>query len=384
MTTDDVEARERSRSKGGKLPPGVYWRYDTLWISYYVTKDGRREKHRERTDATSPREAGQLRAERMTEHARGERTVDTGKVTVADAIAAVLAEYEREERASLDTAKGRAKAIEVAFGPTMLAIEVADRIDAVHLRWKRAGDAPATINRRTNLLRRGLRLLVRKRRLPFVPFLPTLQERSEPARYITPAEADAIRAHLPEYLRLLFSLALSLGIRRGQLSRTLRRFVDLDRGVVAWPPAECKHREPHVVPLDDEARELVEAAMAAAVPWCPFLLHGPDCAPGRKASKKYGCVGDGRDAFRNAVEAAELPYGRKGGGIVFHCTRSTAATDLRAGGMEEADCMAVGGWKTRSVFARYNLGDTEALRERLAAARGRRGRVVPLRKRADG
>jgi integrase len=185
-------------------------------------------------------------------------------------------------------------------------------------------------------------------------------------------------------MRPLFSLALSLGIRRGQLSRTLRRFVDLDRGVVAWPPSECKHAEAHTVPLDAEARALVEAAMAAAVPWCPFLLHGPDCAPGRKPSKKYGCVGDGRDAFRNAVEAAELPYGRKAGGIVFHCTRSTAATDLRAGGMEEADCMAVGGWKTRSVFARYNLGDTEALRERLTAARGRRGRVVPLRRRADG
>lgn len=32
-----------------------------------------------------------------------------------------------------------------------------------------------------------------------------------------------------------------------------------------------------------------------------------------------GCVGDGRDAFRNAVVAAGLPYGRAGGGVVFHC-----------------------------------------------------------------
>jgi len=42
--------------------------------------------------------------------------------------------------------------------------------------------------------------------------------------------------------------------------------------------------------------------------------------------------------------------------------------------------MVLGGWKTRSVFDHYNLGDTEALRERLATAREQRGRVVALRR----
>ena len=59
--------QERQPAKGGKLPPGVYWRHRTLWISYYVTgPDGRRVQHREPTDATSPREAGNLRATRIT------------------------------------------------------------------------------------------------------------------------------------------------------------------------------------------------------------------------------------------------------------------------------------------------------------------------------
>jgi hypothetical protein len=52
---NDDEARARARAKGGKLPPGVYWRHQTLWISYYITgADGRRTKHREPTKATSP------------------------------------------------------------------------------------------------------------------------------------------------------------------------------------------------------------------------------------------------------------------------------------------------------------------------------------------
>jgi hypothetical protein len=45
--------------------------------------------------------------------------------------------------------------------------------------------------------------------------------------------------------------------------------------------------------------------------------------------------------------------------------------------------MALGGWKTRAVFGWYNLGDVEALRERLAAANTKTRTVVPLR-RASG
>src|SRR5678815_5325234 len=78
------------------------------------------------------------------------------------------------------------------------------------------------------------------------------------------------------------------GIRKGQLARTQRRFVDLQRGVNAWSPAECKQREPHVVPLDGDALTLVRKLMQAPPLWCPFLFHGPHCAAGRKASKAYG------------------------------------------------------------------------------------------------
>src|SRR5690348_3734336 len=120
MKTDD-EARNRARAKGGKMPPGVYWRHRTLWIAYYVSgPDGRRRQYREKTKATSPREAGQLRAARMTEHARGERTIESGQLTVADVLATVLTDYEVNGRRSLDTAKGRAKKIEAALGKNLL------------------------------------------------------------------------------------------------------------------------------------------------------------------------------------------------------------------------------------------------------------------------
>ena len=124
--------------------------------------------------------------------------------------------------------------------------------------------------------------------------------------------------------------------------------------------------------------------MQRAVPWCPYLFHGPDCRPGHTPSKVYGCVGTFHKAWATACKAAGFPVGRKAGGYVFHHTRNTAATNLRAAGLSEADCMAVGGWKTRAVFDWYNLGDVEALRERLAAAQSVGRKVVPLRRQGSG
>src|SRR5262249_26474527 len=177
------------------------------------------------------------------------------------------------------------------------------------------------------------------------------------------------------------------GTRKGQLARTLRRFVDLDRALIAWPPEECKHREPHIVPLDENGLAIVERQMADARPWCPFLFHGPDCKPAHAPSKRYGCLGDFKKAWRAALKAAGFPVGRKHGGYVFHHTRNTAATNLRGGGMDEDDAMKITGHLTHAVFDRYNLGDVEKLRERLALSRqyvrklatGRK--VVPLHQR---
>ena len=103
---------------------------------------------------------------------------------------------------------------------------------------------------------------------------------------------------------------------------------------------------------------------------CPFLFHGPRCVPGSAPSKRYGCIGDFKKAWQTACTQASLPVGRKNGGYVFHHTRNTAATNLRAtGNMSIDDVMQVGGWKTAHVVRHYDLGNVEALRERLGRAR---------------
>lgn len=242
--------------------------------------------------------------------------------------------------------------------------------------WQEQGTTNPTINRRCNMLRHALRLGQRARKVHVVPFIPRLKEQSPRGRYITPDDTAAICAQLAPYLRDLFTFARLYGTRMGQLARTLRRFVDLDRGLIVWPPTECKHDEAHTVPLDGDGLALVRALMTRPPLWCPFLFHGPRCAPGASPSKAYGCVGDFKKAWRTAMQRAGLAIGRKAGGYTFHMTRNTAATDLRAGGMDEADAMKITGHQTSHVFKYYDLGNVDALRERLTRARRKAATIV--------
>ena len=241
------------------------------------------------------------------------------------------------------------------------------------------GLTAGTINRRCNLLRKAFRLAWRSGKLPRLLYVPRLEEHAARAVYISEREAEKIAKHLPEYARDPFRFSLLYGIRKGQLAATERRFVNLDREVIEWPAAVCKAREAHTLPLEGEGLAIVERAMANARPWCPYLFHGRDCAPGRvrPRSTGYACLGNLRLAFQKACEAAGLVVGRKNGGLVWHCTRNTAATDLAAAGCTIEDVMKVGGWKTADVARRYDLGNREALRARIVAAR-ERGKVVKL------
>jgi integrase len=378
MTTDGMETTTAGRPgpKGGKLPPGVECRGRKLWVRFSV--NGKEYREPVPADVGSPRAAARYRSERIAEYTHGQAAPDGRQLRVRDLLAAVLTEYEKNKRASLPTARGRVRAIDDAIGDMRAQDVTADVIDRLQVRWQRAGMGNATINRHADLLRRGFRLMVRARKLAVVPYVERLREDSPRGRYIGPAEADAIGTHLPDYLQPFFRFARLYGTRRGQLARTQRRFVDLVRGVVEWPAAECKAGTPHAIPLEGDGLVIVEAAMADARTWCPYLFHGPRCAPGRTSSVRWGCVGDFKKAWATACKAAGFPIGRKAGGFTFHHTRNSAATDLAAAGLTIEDVMTVGGWKTAAVARRYNLGNLDALRARVAASRDPLGKVVQL------
>src|SRR5207253_3162282 len=145
------------------------------------------------------------------------------------------------------------------------------------------------------------------------------------------------------------------GTRKGQLARTTWAHWNPEAREFTWNAAEVKGKRDFVLPLDGRPLEIVEALYKRRVLHCRYIFHGRRCAPGRRPSKDYGCVGDFGRAWDAACKKAGFPVGRKHGGFVFHNTRHTAVTNLVNAGVPTHEAMAVSGHRTRSVFDRYSL-----------------------------
>jgi integrase len=365
-----------------QIEPGIFRRWSpqtgrpipVLWIAYPKPGGG---TIRESTGSTSLIAARKLRAKRLEEVGHGIPGRDTERTTVNALLDAFEQEAVRRGR-DLPTLRRHLRVLRPAVGALRVKDFTTRAIERWQDTWQAAGTSAARINRRCNTLRAAFNH-GRKTTPPLVhvvPYIPRLDEPAKRGRRYTAQDRAALLATLPAYLQPLFGVAVAVGIRRGQLTRTLRRFVDLDQGVIEWPPSECKARAAHTLPLDGDVLAIVRALMTKPPLHCPFLFHGPDCKPGHVRSQRWGCVGDFKRAWKTALKRAGLPIGRKAGGFVFHNTRNTAATDLRAGGLVEADVMAIGGWKTANVFRHYDLGNVEALRERLTQARAKVARIT--------
>ncbi len=71
-------------------------------------------------------------------------------------------------------------------------------------------------------------------------------------------------------------------------------------------------------------------------------------------------IGDFRRAWATACKRAGLP------GMLVHDLRRTAARDFRRQGVSEGEIMKLCGWKTRSMFDRYNIIDEADLAQAVA------------------
>jgi len=140
-------------------------------------------------------------------------------------------------------------------------------------------------------------------------------------------------------------------------------------GSVRLPGAVTKNKKPLPLVLTGHLLALVARRWTLRVAECPFAFH----RDGR-------VIRDFRATWAAACAAVGLPR------LLFHDLRRSGACNYRRAGVTEDVIQRIGGWKTKSMFARYNVVDERDLAEageRLAAfltdAAPTPPTVVPLR-----
>ena len=128
-----------------------------------------------------------------------------------------------------------------------------------------------------------------------------------------------------------------------------------------------KNKRAKLLPLAGDLLALLEPRAAARDLACPYVFTGRD----------GGRLGDFRKAWRRAAEAAGIR------GLLFHDLRRSAARNAIRSGVPEQVVMDLGGWRTRSVLARYNVTSERDAIERVSRYVAERSaetpKVQPLR-----
>jgi hypothetical protein len=103
-----------------------------------------------------------------------------------------------------------------------------------------------------------------------------------------------------------------------------------------------------VLLLTGDLLSLIHKRQSKRVEECPYVFH-----------RRGEFIRDFRKSWSKATTLAGCP------GRVFHALRRSSARDRIRAGVHERVVMSVNGWKTRSVFDRYNITNTKDIQDAL-------------------
>jgi integrase len=219
-----------------------------------------------------------------------------------------------------------------------------------------AGKSVATANRDASALRRMFRLAVKTGLLPKAPEIELRREDNAREDFLEAADLDAFLAALRQREPVIADcteFAFCTCLRRGNvLGVTWTRLqLEVERGQVVGgelrlPGTVTKNKKPLAMPLTGRLLALIDRRWQQRVAACPFVFH----RAGRPVVM-----------FRSAWRAARTAIGQPD--LTFHGLRRSGARVLRRAGIDEQTIMALGGWKTRSMFDRYAIVDSRDLAE---------------------
>ena len=282
-----------------------------------------------------------------------------GTLTLGAALDAVVANQEAEGRKDIASTHQRIRHVLRIFSPRRLLV----RISTEHLRTysrrrKREGAANATVNRELAVVRRAFTLAVHDRTLDYAPHVEMFKETNVRTGFFNRADVVALVAFLPPVLADLAWFAFLSGWRKREMLDLQVQQVDLDAGVVRLERGTTKNGDARELTLYPELREVVERRMASIAELrehgiiCPYLFHWP------VGHQRAGLQVRGHyEQWRKACTAAGLP------GRLLHDQRRSAVRNMNRAGIARGVAMKITGHKTESIYQRYDIVDTEVMRE---------------------
>ncbi len=343
--------------KPKREPRTKFW-----YIRYYDNAGKARD---ESTHSTKIGVAKALLVEREAAKGRGEPVgAQVGRITLDEAIQAVIADQTMNKRRSIDDTRSRIDNHLTPYftGRRMTAITT-DEITAYIVARQQTGASNGTINRELQILGRAFELAVRARKLTSKPHVPRLKEPKQPRKgFFERTEFDAVRAHLPEYLQPLLTFYYWTGWRHEEVLSLEIRQVDLGAEIVSLDPQQTKTEDGRQFYFGaiDELRDVLTAQVQSAERltretgrMVTRVFHRPDGTP----------VNNFRRAWERARKAAGYP------GKQIHDFRRTSARNFERAGVSRTVAMAMIGHKTESMYRRYSIVDEARIREEVEKLR---------------
>jgi integrase len=325
---------------------GATW-WGCLW------RDGRRIRESLKTTDRKVAERRFARLKRSRE--RGDYLAPRQRrVSVGELLDDLMVHLELKAAASARKAASHLKAVRRELAHVRAANLETAQVERLQADWLSEGLAPATVNRRCELLRQAFNLAARRTppKVPRPPLIPALPLDNARQGFLSRADFEALRAQLAdEDLRDFVDWSYWTGMRPGETRQMTWAMLDREAQTLTLAPAADKIRRGRVIAIGGPLEEILRRRQERRRLDCPLVFHRT--AKGRPGQP----VLDIRKSWAAAVKAAGLAPG-----LTPYDLRRTAIRNMIRGGTDIAVAMKISGHRTRSTFDRYNIVDEQDVR----------------------
>src|SRR5215467_2288748 len=331
----------------------LYLRGDVWWASYVV----RGRRYRVSTGKDNKREANEWLKEQTSPNNAGTATA-SNKLTVTDLVTELFKQYDIDGRKTKPKDERRWRLHLEPFFGACLGMDVIRPMIRQYISQRKTeldyrGSLPknATINRELAILRESFNLSLRDERLRHAPSFKglTLDESDNVRRgFVKDSQYDALAretAKVGLWLRSLFQIYYDYAWRLKEPLANMRvRMLDFENRLISID--DSKNGEPRTVAMTQKVFELLKACCAGKGQH-DYVFTREDGSQ----------VKDFHASWKNVTTAAGCA------GLLVHDLRRTGARNMRRAGIDRDTIRKIGGWKTDSMFRRYNIVDEQDLHE---------------------